>query len=86
MHPQILRDTGDPPFIETNRSRRGAELGIGDQLRLDELNDPTALSAPLAAVVLFAPVARPDSREEDVRLAVLRLRRREAKGGGEAFA
>jgi hypothetical protein len=37
-----LRDAGYPSFDEANVRRRGAKLRIGDQLRLDELNDPTA--------------------------------------------
>jgi hypothetical protein len=39
--------------------------------------------ATVVFVVLVVPVARPDPSEEDVRWAVLGLRRREREGGGE---
>src|SRR5947208_1999839 len=41
-HLQVLRDTGDPPLEKADMWRRGAKLGIGDQLGIDELNDSTA--------------------------------------------
>jgi len=41
-HLEVLGDAGDSPLDEADVSRRRAELGIGDQLRVVELDDPTA--------------------------------------------
>src|SRR4029450_1559896 len=41
-HPEVLVRTRDPAFHEADLSWRWPEFGIGDQLRFDELDNPSA--------------------------------------------
>lgn len=71
-HPQVLRDTRDSPLDKANVWRRGTELGIGDQLGIDELNGSTACLDRAGAGgddVLDPLHVRPIGQKEEVILA-----------------
>jgi hypothetical protein len=68
-HPQVLPDAGDPPLDKADVRRRGTELRVGDQLGLDELDDPTACldrAGSAGEDVLHPLHVRPIGQEEEV--------------------
>ena len=70
--PHIPRDTGDSSLDEADESRCRPKLGIGDELGLDKLDDPTAAfdrADPGGKDVLHPLHVRPIGEEEEVVVA-----------------
>src|SRR6476659_7337175 len=71
-HPQVLRDAGDSPLDESGDRRRGAQLGIGDEPRLvqiDYLPSNLELAGLRGEDVLDPLHVRPVGQEEEVCIA-----------------
>src|SRR5678816_86166 len=71
-HVQVLRNAGNPPLDEADRRWSGSKVGIGDELRLGELDSPSACldrAGPAGKDVVHPLRVRPVGEEEEVVVA-----------------